>query len=60
MMLAPPTVFRNAIQEQVFRQAAEETSRALSLSVPAVKSRLHRGRLALRHSLARFAEPRKA
>lgn len=39
--------------------SAEETSRALSLSVPAVKSRLHRGRLALRRSLARFAEPRK-
>ncbi|MGQ9707486.1 MAG: RNA polymerase sigma factor [bacterium] len=32
----------------------EEVSRVLKLSVPAVKSRLHRGRLALRERLAKF------
>ena len=34
--------------------SAAETARSLGLSVPAVKSRLHRGRLALRRSLAPY------
>lgn len=37
--------------------SAAEAARTLKLSVPAVKSRLHRGRLALKARLARFAEP---
>lgn len=39
--------------------SAAETARTLKLSVPAVKSRLHRGRLALKARLAGFAGPRK-
>lgn len=39
--------------------SAAETARTLKISIPAVKSRLHRGRLALKARLAGFAEPRK-
>jgi len=35
-------------------RSAEETSKILKLSIPAVKSRLHRGRLYLREKLSQF------
>jgi len=37
--------------------SAEETSKTLSLSIPAVKSRLHRGRFYLREKLLSFKVP---
>ena len=37
----------------------EEVAATLGLSIPAVKSRLHRGRLVLRHALARLLAPGK-
>jgi RNA polymerase sigma-70 factor (ECF subfamily) len=50
-----PTDFRSVVVLRDFEGLSNrEVSKVLNLSVPAVKSRLHRGRLFLRHRLERY------
>ena len=52
-----PATFRTVfVLRDVEGLSTEETAEALSLSIPAVKSRLHRSRLMLRKRLRRFYE----
>ena len=55
----PPEQRLAVVLRDIEGLSAAETARTLKVSVPAVKSRLHRGRLALKARLARFAEPRQ-
>jgi len=53
---ALPSDYRIVVfMRDVQRLSAEETAKALHLSVPAVKSRLHRGRVFLQQKLKSFA-----
>ena len=56
----PPEHRLAVVLRDVEGLSAAETARTLKISIPAVKSRLHRGRLGLKAKLAGFAESRKA
>ena len=55
----PPEHRLAVVLRDVEGLSAAQAARTLKLSVPALKSRLHRGRLALKARLAAFSEPRK-